>query len=576
MAANNKLTGYKLPINPTRQQGTATQGFVTPRQDRSPQIQSIPPKRVLPIVFIPGIMGSNLRMSTERQRTRGLTSNIAWRPDHLGVTIPQRKERAAERQMRLDPDTTELDIYDPINNSTGDPAETADQRNDEVKVSFVYSSFKRLDGPLLQNDWQGKVITKTKEQKARERGWGEVYFTSYQEILTTCEVHLNSAFSYGSMNLYLKKFVADIAPSEWQAHPSSSLKELDETTIRSIVKGCWFPVHAMGYNWLKGNGESGVVIAERITALIKRYQDQGFQCEKVILVTHSMGGLVARAIIHPEIGNLNDKVLGIIHGVMPAMGAGTAYKRVRCGFEGDDISAKILGHIGTNVTPVLANAQGGLELLPSEAYGNYWLQIKQNGKILKSLPENGNPYEEIYKVRGKWFGLLQETWINPARLPRKGFGPTCDLLDRAKDFHSMIASTYHDQSYAHYGADKNRAAWHKVIWEISKDAKLNNVELLKITADDAKGTMNMIDPTIPTSLNEKQSEFNVKLLDAADPGDQTVPLHSADAQLLSGKFKGIFRQTGYEHQSSYSDSSAVAATLYSLFRIASTMKWPKS
>lgn len=31
---------------------------------------------------------------------------------------------------------------------------------------------------------------------------------------------------------------------------------------------------------------------------------------------------------------------------------------------------------------------------------------------------------------------------------------------------------------------------------------------------------------------------------------QTVPLHSAEAQLRSGQFKGIFRQTGYEHQAS--------------------------
>jgi pimeloyl-ACP methyl ester carboxylesterase len=54
----------------------------------------------------------------------------------------------------------------------------------------------------------------------------------------------------------------------------------------------------MGYNWLRGNADSGIKTAKRISALMKRYQDQGFQCEKVILVTHSMGGLVARAVIH--------------------------------------------------------------------------------------------------------------------------------------------------------------------------------------------------------------------------------------------------------------------------------------
>lgn len=446
MAEASKLTGYRLPVNHDQKQGTVAQGFVTPKQDRTPQIHSIPPKRVLPIIFIPGIMGSNLRMSAARQQQLKKKNSIAWRPDNLSATIPQRNDSAAQRQLRLDPQATELDIYDPVANPTGNSNETADQRNSEVQVSFIYSPFNRLEGPLLQNDLPGTKNPKTRDQKARERGWGEVYFSSYKDILTTCEDRLNAAFSGGSMDIYLKKFVLGVAPSTWQAHSSPPLKELDEKTMRDTVKGCWFPAHAMGYNWLQGNALSGVTMADRIRQLMKRYQDQGFQCEKVILVTHSMGGLVARAVIHPNMGKLNEQVLGVVHGVMPAIGAGTAYKRVRCGFEGSGISAKILGYIGSHVTPVLGNAQGGLELLPSQAYGNHWLQVKQNGTMLKSLPEKGDPYEEIYKVRGKWFGLLREEWINPADLKNSGFKDTCVLLDRAKDFHNAIAATYHEES----------------------------------------------------------------------------------------------------------------------------------
>jgi pimeloyl-ACP methyl ester carboxylesterase len=575
MAEESKLTGYRLPVNHDQKQGTVAQGFVTPTQDRAPQIHSIPPKRVLPIIFIPGIMGSNLRMSAERQSRLGAKNNIAWRPDNLSVTIPQSNDSAAERQLRLDPQATEVDIYDPIGNTTGNPNETADQRHSEVQANFMYSAIRRLDGPLLQSDLPGTKSPKTSDQKARERGWGEVYFSSYQEILTTCEQRLNAAFSGGVMDIFLKKFVSGVDPSKWQAHSVPPLKELDEKTMRETVKGCWFPVHAMGYNWLRRNLESGVTMADRIRTLMKRYQDQGFHCEKVILVTHSMGGLVARAVIHPEMGNLNEQVLGVVHGVMPAMGAGTAYKRVRCGFEGSGISARILGYLGSHVTPVLGNAQGGLELLPSQAYGNHWLQVKQNGTMLKSLPEKGDPYEEIYKVRGKWFGLLREEWINPADMKGSGFKATCKLLDRAKNFHKAIADTYHDESYAHYGADPAGAAWHKVVWEIDKDAKVRDVNLLAIVADDAKGKLSVTDPTLIAGANKGAATFDVKLLDPAEPGDQTVPLHSADAQLRSGKFKGIFRQTGYEHQGSYSNSAVLAATLYSLFRIASTMKWSK-
>jgi pimeloyl-ACP methyl ester carboxylesterase len=574
MAEESKLTGYRLPVNHDQKQGTVAQGFVTPKQDRTPQIHSIPPKRVLPIIFIPGIMGSNLRMSADRQQKLKKKNNIAWRPDNLTVTFPSRNDSAADRQRRLDPQATEVDIYDPARNPTGNPNETADQRNSEVRPTFTYSTFSRLDGPLLQNDLPGTKNPKTRDQKARERGWGEVYFSSYQDILSTCEQRLNAAFTSGSMDIYLKKFVLGVAPSEWQAHSSPQLKELDEKTMRDTVKGCWFPVHAMGYNWLQGNGLSGVKVADRIRQLMQRYQDQGFQCEKVILVTHSMGGLVARAVIHPDMGNLNEQVLGVVHGVMPAIGAGTTYKRVRCGFEGSDIPAKVVGYIGSHVTSVLGNAQGGLELLPSQAYGNHWLQVKQNGTTLRSLPERGDPYEEIYKVRGKWFGLLREEWINPARMSASGFSRTCGLLDRAKDFHNAIAATYHDESYAHYGADPAGAAWHTVVWEIDQDAKVRDVDLLAIVADDAKGKLSVTDPSLSTA-NKAVTKFGVKLLDPVEPGDRTVPAHSADAQLRSGKFKGIFRQSGYEHQKSYNDSAVLASTLYSLFRVASTMKWSK-
>jgi hypothetical protein len=286
-----------------------------------------------------------------------------------------------------------------------------------------------------------------------------------------------------------------------------------------------------------------------------------------------MGGLVARAAVHPDIGKLHDQVLGVVHGVMPAMGAGTAYKRMRCGFEGSGISPRILGYIGSHVTAVLANSQGGLELLPSQAYGNHWLKVEQKGKILKSLPENGDPYEEIYKVHDRWFGLLREDWLNPANQNPGGFRYTCKLLDNAKAFHSAISEHYHSNSYAHYGADLARTAWHRVIWEVNSDEKLENAELLSIASDNAKGSIYL---TLPGHSEKKENptrQYKITMKDAADPGDQTVPLHSADAQFRSKKFKGIFCQTGYEHQASYSNRSVLNATLYCLFQIASTMKW---
>ncbi|UOD33517.1 hypothetical protein INH39_22305 [Massilia violaceinigra] len=565
-----------MPVDPAAKQGTVAQGFVTPKQDRTPQVLSIPPRRVLPIIFIPGIMGSNLRLSADRQRELGIDNNIAWRPDHAAVSASGYNDSPIERQRRLDPMATEVDIYDPAGNATGDVDETADERNEEVNPKSLSMGYGRLaSGPVIKDDPYGAKERKSAAQKARARGWGEVYYGSYKAVLSLCEEVLNASFLYQRLDPWVERYIVTKAPSEWEAHTAPALAPLGEDLTREALKGCFFPVHAMGYNWLKGNGESGTVIAGRIDALMKRYQTDGYQCEKVILVTHSMGGLVARAVIHPKFGGFNDKVLGIVHGVMPAIGAAAAYRRVRCGFEGSGIVVGVVGAYGFHVTPVLGNAQGGLELLPSCDYGRNWLKVRANGNTLMSLPARGDPYEEIYKVRGKWYNLLREEWINPANADGPGFRRTCALLDRARDFHVAISATYHDQSYATYGADPERKAWHSVTWEIDKAARIGSVDALTIAEDNAQGVMFLVDPTLPVAEGKQAPRFTATLLAPSDPGDQTVPMFSADAQLRHGKFKGIFRQSGYEHQDSYKDDKVIRATLYSLIRIASTMTWSK-
>lgn len=581
MANERSLPGFPLPTQPSLKCSRQTEGFFTPVEDIIAQVHAVLPRRVLPIIFLPGIMGSNLRMKPERQREMGRDNNVAWRPDSLAQSRIFLNGDAAMRQRQLDPAMTEVDEYDPVNNPTGDVSETADERHDAVEVKLRYPLGVGIDTPLLTDDPITAMRRRTKDQKARERGWGEVFFDSYKGLLETCEQQLNTAFIGGKLNGSWRNIV-NVPPVTWQANSQPQLAPLDETALKQAVSNCWFPVHAMGYNWLQSNSDSGVRVAKRIKFLIKRYEEQGFQCEKVIIVTHSMGGLVARALIHPKMGNLKEKVLGVVHGVMPATGAGAAYKRMRCGFEDPglnsmspvvSITAKVLGNFGPEVTAVLGNAQGGLELLPSQAYGDNWLRVTHKGKTLLSLPKHGDPYQEIYKLRNKWYGLLREEWINPAGM-RNGAGylKTCVLLDKAKVFHNEIRNTYHHQSFAHYGADPNRAAWHHVVWDLDANANVMDIETLRIENDNEQGQLRVTDA--PTELARGVS-FGVSMQGPRDPGDQTVPLHSAEHQLLSGQFKGIFRQSGYEHQNSYKDERALQSTLYSLVRIAQTMQWTK-
>ena len=582
MAQKSQYPGYQLPTQPGLATSRTTQGFFTPVEDLIAQVHSVLPMRVIPIVFLPGIMGSNLRMSAARQRQMGRDENVAWRPDSIAEAKRLLSGNPAMRQMQLDPDATEVDVYDTNSNPTGDKKVSADDRHDVVRVNHRASVGVGINPPLLMDDPITANPRKTRDQKARERGWGEVFFGSYQTVLETCEERLNTAFAGGQLNAWWAKIV-NVPPAKWQAHAQPAMVPLDEATLRKAVDNCWFPVHAMGYNWLQSNRQSGVVVAKRINQLILQYKNQGFRCEKVIIVTHSMGGLVARAAIHPNMGNICEKVLGIVHGVMPAIGAGAAYKRMRCGFEEPGImgmsvkasvTSKVLGNFGTEVTAVLANAPGGLELLPSQAYGNDWLHLVHQGKTLKSLPKRGDPYEEIYKLQGIWYGLLREEWINPAnRLTQSNFRRTCKFLDNAKEFHNSIANTYHEQSYAHYGADPNRAAWHSVVWSLDENAKVANLDALKLVSDSRQGRLRLKDPNQVMPVGGGRMEFGVTMQGPSDAGDQTVPLHSADHQLRSGKFKGIFRQSGYEHQGSYDDERVLLSTLYSIVKIASMMKW---
>lgn len=550
--------------------GNKAHGFATPKEDKAPQKMSVPPNRVVPIVFIPGIMGSNLKVTSRRQHEEGLTNNAVWRPDKVGEVGSLMWKSNAARQRRLDFSATEVDIYDPNTNPTGDASETSDKRNDKVKDISVGLPYE-VGTPLLVNPLlgTGACLFYTIEQKARQRGWGEVFFKSYRNILETCEQALNGP----DRMLSLQKVVG-VDPREWQADPNSHLVALTAQEVKDALANCYFPVHAMGYNWLKSNADSAKELAVRIDSLIERYQECRFKCEKVILVTHSMGGLVGRALAHPEIGQMGQKILGVVHGVLPAIGAPATYKRMRCGFEeqlaGTHPGPKIIGNKGPEVTAVLGNSPGGLQLLPTKRYGPGWLNLKHGNQLLASLPNSGDPYEEIYKVRNSWYGLIREEWLNPAGDKSASFERTCSFIDQAREFHETLGDYYHPNTYAHYGADLARASWESVTWDISRDFSGYRWRDLQIIGDDEQGTLDVK----PIDANPKYHGFHKVVLGASTgPGDQTVPAKSADRQFLSGQLRGIFRQTGYEHQESYENDRAVRSTLYCIVRIAKDMRW---
>lgn len=478
---------------------------------------------------------------------------------------------------------TTVDIYNP----SGSQDVSGDGRHNNVDLERNFHS------PLLTDDPTTKPNGRTAVQKARARGWGEVFFGSYGKLLQHLEMRLNNIFVDGRLQPEWRDVVG-VNPRIWGAHSSLPQQVLTEDEVKKVVVGCWFPIYAFGYNWLQSNGLSAQIIAARINEVINELNQSGYDCQQVIVITHSMGGLVARALVHPDYGNLQDKVLGIVHGVMPAIGAPAAYKRMKAGFEDigllhgpeDSIGAKVAGNFGDEVTAVLANAPGGLQLLPTESYGNGWLRVTHNGRDLETWPKTGDPYGEIYKLRGKWYSLFQERWINPSKLTSKQgggtFERTCEYLDMAKKFHQAISDTYHPNSYAHYGADTERQSFGEVVWDIGKNcADTSGWQNWPIISDTRQGKLELVRwnkdcpdrafaPPVGAAL---PNSIYATLFPPTAAGDQTVPVKSSDHQLKSGVFKGVFRQLGYEHQSSCKDPRAVASTLYSILRIAQEAAW---
>ena len=130
----------------------------------------------------------------------------------------------AKPSAYLDPKTTEVDSYDPENNPTGNRKETADERHNNVKRGDVHSYRVQVppDSPLLMDDPVTMPKRKTAAQKARERGWSEVFFTSYGEVLNTLEVAMNAVFKQGRLNEPWKK-VVDQDPAIWQSPHENKL-----------------------------------------------------------------------------------------------------------------------------------------------------------------------------------------------------------------------------------------------------------------------------------------------------------------------------------------------------------------
>lgn len=517
----------------------------------------VPPNKVMPVIFVPGIMGSNLKFKKPLDWFNN-KKDISWRPDEKWYTaVTFGNLSPAERRLVLDPDNTELDERGAIPDS-------------------ILRVFKN-EPANVQTNWKAEFT---------RRGWGTVNLDSYSEILYNLEMNLNRVYSHDyEVSNYWQKDIIATGNKDAQKHPWGEMTGYEPLTLTDLKEKVgdkyWFPVHAAGYNWLSSNEDAGKALAKRITDIINHYKNLKFACDKVIIVTHSMGGLAARAACHPKFGNIAASVAGVVHGEQPAIGAAAAYKRMHAGFESGGtftgaVTARALGGSGKEVTAVLANARGGLELLPTKRYPKGWLRIHgTGGKLLLQFPE-ANPYKEIYAEKDKWWRLMNPEWIEPSDKPQapkaldKIWDKYIKRLDLVEAFHDKLGDYYHDITHAHYGADDNHKAWSNLTWSGVWGEDACGGASAKLVADNADGKIVVANPSYvqrPQFFSSSSpATTSYSIADPDLPGDGTVPECSGADSASKAKFAA--KMTGYDHQGSYANKAVKDVTAYSVVCIA--------
>ena len=295
----------------------------------------------------------------------------------------------------------------------------------------------------------------------------------------------------------------------------------------------------------------------------------------------------------------------------------------------------MFGNTSERLTATLASAPGGLELLPFSNYVNpessinqkAWLIIKANtptGEITATLPKTDDPYTEIYKRKDTWWAMMNPDFIDPAGLMQKeanndNLNSSFDIYLRnikiVRDLHDHIKDAYHENSYAHYGADEDFKSYGQVVWRCKEILNISSenelIELMNLYGKEKSSTITVgpleeqiegssewrkIDEE-PISVKRKldlnaykkdgvreillDEKTNISATNKAtfyleikptSPGDGTVCYQSGqDVRANNRNLRNTFIINGYEHSGSYDNEDVQLNTLYCIAKI--LVKW---
>ncbi|TFW22785.1 esterase/lipase family protein [Duganella callida] len=513
---------------------------LSPKANTTRASIAVPPRKIMPVIVIAGIMGSNLRtrISASKNDTTLNPGEAAWRPPN------GKKAGLAE-------------------------AKKWTLRTPEIRQRI-------LNGDMLEVDPTGEITDIPDHldvEICRARGWGEIHADSYGGLLATLQKNLNSTFKVSSEKTEMHPVWVEINKfdrEEWGTSPDGIGSIITEGELKKFGS-YYYPVYGFGYNWLQSNEESAASLQRRIESIITSWVTAQHQCHHVVLVTHSMGGLVARACAK----QMADKIAAVVHGVMPAWGAPACYRRLSCGTEAtspgkgtiDTIAmgkfAEIAGRTAEETTPVLAVAPGPLELLPNHLYPS-WLfaqiNIPQHPYSVGLNFHENNPYQ-FYKDFECWYRAIDLSLVDPAKkMAGNTHKKVVRALNQAEKFHRELLDTYyHPNSAAFYCADTQQRAFGSFRWLSTTSTAVSPTVLQNgvVESNTFSGARNVVITKGPRLFFEPS--------DQDQAGDGTVPLQSGEGP--SGKISHIFKTKGYDHQGSYNNEGMLKLTQHLIVKL---------
>ena len=269
-----------------------------------------------------------------------------------------------------------------------------------------------------------------KEDEAKRRGWNTVHRWSYQPTLAWLQETLNNPMFLGNLigewakgddegEKAALKAMLGTHPSDYGGYGAGGPLTADSEEFKSLLRHR-YEVYAIGYNWLQSNELSARQVLDGMDFVDKHTKKTTHimgireicrenKTDKAIIITHSMGGLVAR--MASQLCGGADCMYGVIHGAQPATGAPVFAKRFRTG--GEDIVGKSLfGRNDAEFVALAAFAEGPLELSPMPDFHDgkpWWIFKDKAGKERMALPKQ-SALKKIY-INDAWYGLLPDSSI---------------------------------------------------------------------------------------------------------------------------------------------------------------------